>query len=77
MKQMKIKKPDNSYDVKIESSHTVNEDDITGELEIEEFEIKFQGQLSDWLEEYLTDPLGSRLHKNLVGIFRDWFEVNS
>ena len=77
MKQMKIKKPDNFYDVKIESSHIVNEDDITGELEIEEFEIKFQGQLSDLLEEYLTNPIGSRLHKNLVGVFRDWFEVNN
>ena len=74
MKQMKIKKPDNFCDVKIESGHIVNEDDITGELEIEEFNFKFQGQLSEWIIEYLSNPVGSRLHKNLVRTFSDWFE---
>jgi hypothetical protein len=74
MKQMKIKKPDNFCDVKIESSHIVNEDDITGELEIEEFSLKFKGNLSEWLFEYLNNPVGSKLHKELVNIFSGWFE---
>ena len=74
MKQMKIKKPDNFCDVKIESSHIVNEDDITGELEIEEFSIKFKGNLSELLLEYLNNPVGSKLHKELVNIFSGWFE---
>ena len=78
MKQMKIKKPnDVSNNIEMWSNHVVSVDDLTGEMEIEEFEIKFQGQLSDWLEEYLINPLGSRLHKNLVRVFRDWFEDNS
>lgn len=71
---MKIRKPDNFYDVKIESSHIVNEDDITGELEIEEFSIKFKGNLSELLFEYLNNPVGSKLHKELVSIFSGWFE---
>ena len=75
MKQMKIKKPGNlSNYIKMWSNHTVNEDDITGELEIEEFDFKFQGQLSEWIIEYLNNPVGSRLHKNLVRTFYDWFE---
>lgn len=74
MKQMKIKKPDNFCDVKIESGHIVNEDDITGELEIEEFSLKFKGRLSKWLFEYLNNPVGSKLHKELVNIFSGWFE---
>lgn len=75
MKQMKIKKPsDPSNYIKMWSNHTVNEDDITGELEIEEFDFKFQGQLSEWIIEYLNNPVGSRLHKNLVRTFNDWFE---
>lgn len=74
MKQMKIRKPDNFYDVKIESSHTVNEDDITGELEIEEFSIKFKGNLSELLFEYLNNPVESKLHKELISIFSGWFE---
>ena len=75
MKQMKIKKPNApSNNVKMWSNHTVNEDDITGELEIEEFDFKFQGQLSEWIIEYLNNPVGSRLHKNLVRTFNGWFE---
>ena len=75
MKQMKIKKPsDFSNNIKMWSNHTVNENDLTGELEIEEFEIKFQGQLSEWIIEYLNDPVHSRLHKNIVRVFNDWFE---
>lgn len=75
MKQMKIKKPDDSSNnIKMWSNHTVNEDVITGELEIEEFELKFQGQLSEWIIEYLNNPVGSRLHKNLVRTFNGWFE---
>lgn len=74
MKQRKIKKPDSFYDVKIESSHIVNEDDIAGELEIEEFSLKFKGNLSEWLFEYLNNPVGSKLHKELVNIFSNWFE---
>ncbi len=74
MKQMKIKKPNNFYDVKVESSHIVNEDDITGELEIEEFSFKFKGNLSEWLIEYLNNPVRSKLHKELVSIFSNWFE---
>lgn len=76
MKQMKIKKPvdcSGPY-IKVESSHTVQEDDVTGELEIVKFELVFQGNLSDWLIEYLNDPVGSRLHKNLKEIFNEWFE---
>lgn len=75
MKQMKIKNPgDHIEDIRICSSHIVDEDDLTGELEIEEFSIKFQGQLSGWIEEYLTNPLDSRLHKRLAEIFSSWFE---
>ena len=75
MKQMKIKKPNApSNNVKMWSNHIVNEDDITGELEIEEFNFKFQGQLSEWIIEYLNNPVGSRLHKNLVRTFNGWFE---
>lgn len=74
MKQMKIKKPKSDSSIECWSSHTVNEDDITGELEIESFEIKFKGDLSEWIEEYLKSPVKSKLHKELVRIFSDWFE---
>ena len=72
MKLTKIKEV--RRDIEVWSSHDVNKDTSTGELEIVGFDLSFRGDLSEWLEEYLTNPVGSRLHKNLVRTFRSWFE---
>jgi hypothetical protein len=72
MKQMKIKKPNDC--IEMWSSHVINKNEVTGKLEIESFEIEFKGHLTEWLEEYLTNPVDSRLHKNLVRLFHYWFE---
>lgn len=77
MKQMKIKNllgriP--KKEIFVESSHTTMFDDETNELEIVGFELNFEGELSEWIQEYLENPVGSRLHKNFVAIFKGWFE---
>lgn len=72
MKQMKIK--ETKKDIEVWSSYDVYKNSSTEELEITGFDLSFKGDLSEWLEEYLTNPVNSRLHKNLVRIFRRWFE---
>lgn len=69
---MKVRKPEQLIETSF--SHTVKEDEVTGELEITEVELKFKGPLSEWLQEYLQAPTESKLHENLVRAFRDWFK---
>lgn len=72
---MKIKKPSSiSDDIEMWSSHTIVEDELTEDMEITGFKLEFKGNLSEWLTEYLNNPIGSRLHKRFISIFKDWFE---
>lgn len=73
MKQMKVKMPTEPSCIEMHTFHTTFVDEDTKDCCIVEVELHLTGNLTDWLIEYIQNPVGSRLHKNLERTFRSWF----
>ena len=58
----------------LNAEHTVVFDTSEKTFQITEFHIKFKGDMNDWLREYMENPKGSRLDKNLRRLFSEWLE---
>ena len=72
MRQMKNK--DSKDCIEVFSDHTTVIDTNTREVRITHFELDYSGELTEWIAEYLDNPEGSRLCKDLERMFRCWLD---